>query len=43
MAQFPEPPDHPAAAQRLKDLLASAPLEDVDLTRSEDIGRDVDL
>ena len=27
----------------LKGLLASAPLEDIDLTREQDLGRDVDL
>jgi tRNA U34 5-carboxymethylaminomethyl modifying GTPase MnmE/TrmE len=33
----------PTAARSLKDLLASAPLDDVDLERSRDTGRAVDL
>lgn len=33
----------PDPAQSLKDLLAAAPLDDVDLTRSRDAGRAVDL
>jgi hypothetical protein len=36
--RFVEPP-----AVSLKELLASAPLDGVDLDRSRDLGRDVDL
>jgi hypothetical protein len=33
----------PEPARSLKDLLAAAPLDDIDLTRSRDTGRAVDL
>ena len=33
----------PAPTRSLKDLLAAAPLDDIDLTRSRDTGRPVDL
>jgi hypothetical protein len=33
----------PEPARSLKDLLAAAPLDDIDLTRSRDAGRAIDL
>lgn len=34
---------HPEARQGLKQLLAVAPLEGIDLTRQQDFGREIDL